>query len=131
MKIIVVDDNTSFRKGLITYLVDILNHTVIGEAENAEEFLSLPNIKDANIVLMDNCMPQLKGIEVSKQYLLRNPKLKIIMLTLQPELLTLKELVESGLCGCVDKKDIHFQLPKALNRVQKGDVFFPENLTIL
>jgi len=131
MKIIIVDDNTTFRKGIKIYLEDILNHTVIGEAANGKEFLSMPNLKDADIILMDNIMPQLKGIDASKQYLLRKPNLKIIMLTMQPELLTLKQLVESGLFGCVDKKEIHCQLQKAINCVQQGDVFFPDNLTIL
>jgi len=130
MTFIIVDDNATFRNGLKFYIEEVLNHKVIATAETGDEFLSIPNIYEADIVLMDNAMPIINGIDVSKIYLMYHPELKIIMLTQQPELLTLKQLIESGILGCVDKKEIENQLELAIKNVIEGKIFFSDELLI-
>jgi len=130
MNIIIVDDNATFRNGLKFYLEEILYYKVIAIAENGYEFLSLSNVNEVDIVLLDNSLPMITGVEISKNYLSQYPDIKIIMVTQQPEILTVKQIVESGLRGCVDKKDVVNQLDKAIKKVFEGKTYFSDGLLI-
>jgi len=130
MNIIIVDDNATFRNGLKFYLEEILCYKVIAIAENGYEFLSLSHVNEVDIVLLDNSLPMITGVEISKNYLSQYPDIKIIMVTQQPEILTVKQIVESGLRGCVDKKDVVNQLDKAIKKVFEGKTYFSDGLLI-
>lgn len=67
MKIIVVDDNKTFRDGITYYLENVLKHEVISTAENGTDFLHLNNAHEADIILMDVEMPGVNGIEAAKR----------------------------------------------------------------
>ena len=94
MNIIIVDDHKIFREGLRMYLEMQLEHNVIAEASNGKEFLDLPNIHKADIVFMDIEMPEMNGLEASKEVLKRYNYLKIIAITMYSNKAYLKDLIE-------------------------------------
>lgn len=130
LRIIIVDDNEIFRKGIEFYITSILKHYVIGFAENGDQFLNLPNVAEADVVLMDIEMPNLNGIEALKKYLWWNSEMKAIAVTSYEESVYLAELIGAGFRGCVLKKNIYNELSIALENVIQGKIFFPENIKI-
>ena len=131
MKFVVVDDNETFREGIIFYLENILNYKVIGKASNGREFLEQKQIlKDADIVLMDVQMPEIDGIEAVMKFLRFYQNTKIIAVTDFPNAVYLKELIYTGFKACVFKNRVFEDLPAAIENVIKGKLHFPENVRI-
>ena len=131
MKIIIVDDNKTFRDCLKYFLQKNLKHHVINEANNGVEFLKLENIYNADIILMDLQMPELNGIISTERVLWEMSHLKIIAITMFKDQAYLEELVSVGFKGCIFKNQIYEQLPVALEIVQMNKLYFPEHRLML
>ena len=130
MDIIIVDDHKIFREGLKMYLEMQLGHKVIAEASNGREFLDLPNIHKADIVLMDIEMPEMNGLEASKEVLKQYNYLKIIALTMYRDKAYLKDLIERGIRGFIPKTNTFENVHKVLNGVYKNQFCFPNDLKV-
>lgn len=130
MKIIIVDDNDTFKDGIKYFIEQIPNYTVIAEASNATEFLSLSNITNADIILMDIVMPETSGIEASQKILWQYNYLKIIAVTMFTNKAYLEELIDAGFKGCIYKAEIYNKLEKAIETVQNGKLYFSEEIMV-
>lgn len=128
LKIILVDDNATFRKALKTVLVQQFHVEIIGEAANADEFMNLLNLQQADIILMDVMMPGVDGITLTKNTLRVYNKLKIIAITMHYEQVYLLTLIEAGFVGCIFKNDIFNNVFEALETVSNGKLFFPKDI---
>jgi len=131
LKLIIVDDNETFRKGISFFVVTMLKHKLIAELGDGEQFLSLPNVVEADIVLMDIEMPNINGIEAIKKYLWMNRELKAIAITNYEETAYLTELIGAGFRGCVLKKNIYNELDNAIKDVIQGKVYFSEDIKVM
>jgi DNA-binding NarL/FixJ family response regulator len=124
LKIIIADDNDTFRKGLVFYIEQILGHTIIGEAGDGKQLIELPNLNQADVLLIDIEMPQLDGIETTKKLNWMFRTVRTIAITADSEKAYLTQLIGAGFNGFVAKKDIFNDLPNALECVMKDDYFF-------
>lgn len=125
-----VDGNVQFRTNLKTYIESDLGCKVIGEASNGRNFLELPNIASADIILMDIAMDEMNGIEATKRALWVHSHLKIIALTMLTEKIYLVQLIEAGFKGCVFKQDVFNHLPVALKTVMEGKLYIPKKIPL-
>ena len=130
MKIIVVDDNKTFRDAIKDYLENYLGHNVIWEGSSGEEFLDEAPAHMADIILMDIEMHRVNGIDATHAINIRVPWAKIIAVTMNIEKIFLLQLIENGFKGCVSKSEIAEKLEIALNRVNSGQLFFPNYIKI-
>lgn len=130
MNIIIVDDHKIFREGIKMYLEMQLGHAVIAEASNGKEFLKLTNIHKADIVLMDIEMPEMGGLEASKEVLKQYNYLKIIAITMYQDKAYLKDLIEKGIRGFIHKSSAFNKFKKILNEVYENQFCFPNNLKV-
>lgn len=129
MKIVLVDDNKQFRESLKLYVEGHLNHEVVGEAEDGKNFLKQLNLQ-ADIILMDINMPNLGGMEATKQGIWSNKNLKIIAVSQYKENVDLQQLIGVGFKGFVSKTNLFRDLNNAINTVNDGGYFFPEELKL-
>lgn len=130
LKIIMVDDNVQFRTNLKKYLECNLECVIIGEASDGVEFLELPRISLADIILMDIAMEEMDGMEATKRAIWSYSHLKIIAITMHMEKVYLRQLIESGFRGCVFKPDIYSQLFTAIETVLDGKIYMPDNIQL-
>jgi DNA-binding NarL/FixJ family response regulator len=130
MKTIIVDDNVSFRSSLKDYIENKLGYEVIAEASDGIDFLGLPNLSDADMILMDIAMETMDGFEATKLALWRYPHLKIIAVTMYSEKVFLVKLIQTGFKGCVFKPEIFDSLHKAIQTVIEGEYYIPDNMSI-
>jgi len=128
IKIVIVDDNESFRSAMKQFLEIELGHKVIGEAENGQQFLELKEAHFADIVLMDLNIPVLDGYKTTLQWIWINPQAKVIAVTMFTEKAYLKSLVESGFKGCVIKSNLYSELDKAIKAVMNKKMYFDLSL---
>lgn len=129
-KAILVDDNEPFRKAIKNLLVYEFGAKIIGEASNGEEFNSLENIHEADIIFMDIMMPDINGIALTQKALWRYPHLKIIAITMHSDKVYIKSLIEAGFKGCILKTDLVSGISKALQHVLKGGLYFPSEMNL-
>jgi two-component system response regulator NreC len=130
LKIILVDDNLSFRKAIKSLLVEQYNSRIIGEAGNADEFWKINNIYSADLILMDVMMPKVNGIELTNKILWQNKHMKVIAVTMHVDKIYLTTLIEAGFVGCIFKDDLVKSLKTTIDTVMNGRFSFPGNILI-
>ena len=117
IKVVLVDDHVMLRNGL-AILIGNLGYTVLFECSNGKELqrkIESQNLPD--IVLMDINMPEMDGIEATKQLKQLFPTIKILMLTMHSEPRFIKECLEVGAKGYVLKNISKDDLIKAVETV--------------
>ncbi len=130
MKIIIVDDSKDYREGLRFYLDKLGGYEIIAEFSDGEDLLNYTEIYSADLVLMDMVMPKIDGFKASQQLIQRYPKIKILAITMFSEETYLLDLIEYGIKGCVFKFNIFDELPKAIETITHGKLYFPDAILL-
>ena len=99
IKIILADDHKIVRNGLRSLLEKQRKLEVIAEAENGKQAIELVKKHKPDCVLMDISMPELNGIEATRQIIRENPATKIIALSMHYEKRFVSEILKAGAKG--------------------------------
>ena len=99
IKIALVDDHALFRNGLRGLIDGKHNCRVVAEANDGADFLANDEAMSADIVFMDIAMPNLSGDKATALALERNPRLKIICLSMFGDEKYYSQMVEAGAKG--------------------------------
>jgi DNA-binding NarL/FixJ family response regulator len=127
LRLVVVDDHSLFRRGLVSLLVDMPEFKVIGEAGNGQEALSVIAELKPDIVLLDLNMPVMDGIETVAALRRAASEQRILMLTISQDDEDLLAAIRAGADGYLLKNTEPDELRKALLRVSQGQsVLSPE-----
>jgi DNA-binding NarL/FixJ family response regulator len=124
IKILVADDHTLFRQGVIRLLEDHKEYQVIAEAENGADlidkyFFSLPDI-----ILADIAMPNLTGIQAVEEILKRDRNAKALFLSMYDTEEYVYQVIKSGGKGLINKNILDEELLLAINKVNSGIRYF-------
>jgi len=122
----IADDHKIFRQGLRLVLQDDPELHCIGEAANGLELLELLAVQEPAIVLLDLKMPDMDGIEATKQIRLRFPEVKIIMLTMHNDESLILHMMELGVNGYLIKNADAAEIIKAMHVVAETNYYFNE-----
>ena len=90
IKIFLVDDHQIVRDGIKSLLLDSSEISIVGEALNGAELMGkLESIKP-DVILMDISLPEISGIELTKQVTQKFPEIKVVILSMytQEEFIT-------------------------------------------
>jgi DNA-binding NarL/FixJ family response regulator len=123
VRIFVVDDNAMIRSYLRNVLEKRDQWVVVGEAEDGRRALEKWNELSPELVVMDFVMPEMNGLEASRQMTKRHPEASILMVTVDPSQQLAQEAQKAGAKGLVTKSD----LPSLMNAVEallKGKTYF-------
>lgn len=82
IRVAIVDDHTLFREGLITLIDAAPDMQIVGDAGTGVEAVDLALEQRPDVILMDIMMPELNGIQATRQILEQQPETGIIMLTM-------------------------------------------------
>lgn len=127
-KIILVDDQPLYRNVVKTVLKSIGNISIIGEASTGKEFLELIKTQKPDIVFMDIEMPEMDGIEATRQALKIHPDLAIIGLSMYENKRYIDELINSGARGYLLKLSDNDKLLENILKHPKAEIFYSEKL---
>ncbi|MFQ5455146.1 MAG: response regulator [Nitrospirota bacterium] len=121
MRILVVDDHTLFRKGIIGLLEKQDDMEVVGEAINGVDGVEKAKELKPDVVLMDLMMPKMNGIKAAKAIKKEMSDIDIIMLTVSEDDENLFEAVKAGAKGYILKNVEPEQLVKSIGFLFKGE----------
>jgi len=130
MKIILIIDQEIIDQGLGNFIKYKLGHEIVGEFPCGESVISSNLCFKTDIIMIDLAKPFRKAFEASKKIIWINPKIKILGMVKQIEDVFLKPLIEAGFKGCILKQDIFQELPKAIEKISKNRLHFPEKIDI-
>ncbi len=131
LRILVADDHSIVRKGIINSLLSNFPHAVIGEAENAGEVLSQMNKSIWDLLILDISMPGRSGLEVLKDVKTSNPKTPVIIFSMYPEDQFAVRSIKAGASAYLSKDTSAKELEKAIKGILTGDHFFTPSVTAL
>ena len=122
ISVLIVDDHGIVRQGLRTYLALLADIEIIGEAENGLEAVQQVRILQPDIVLMDLEMPEMNGVEATRQILALNERTKVIVLTSFSDDELVFPAIEAGATGYFLKDVDPAELHQAIQAVHAGEV---------
>ena len=128
VNIMITDDHSMIREGLISLLELDGGIDVIAEAVDGEDCLEkLEHIKP-DVLLLDINMPKMNGLEVLKNLKARKSKIKVLVLTVHNEVEYLLKAVDIGVNGYLLKDSESAELKKAINTVVNGENYIQPSL---
>jgi two-component system response regulator NreC len=117
IKIILADDHQIVRQGLRTLLAAEPDMEVVAEADNGRAVLKLAQELVPNVVIMDISMPDMNGIEATRQILADSPGVKVIALSMHSDSLFVLNMLKAGASGYLLKDCALEELVKAIRTV--------------
>ncbi len=124
LKVYIVDDHSLFREGLMFLLRNSKHISEINEAENGRIFLDAIKTYKPDVVLMDIDMPEMNGIEATKEALELIPDLNIIALSMYSDENFYTEMIEAGAKGFLIKNSPFSDVETAIMEVYNGRNYF-------
>jgi DNA-binding NarL/FixJ family response regulator len=123
-RILIADDHEIVRQGIRTILQVRPEWEICGEAKNGRQAIQLAKELHPHVIILDVSMPILGGLVAADDIQKMNPKIKILIFTMD-ESKSLRTLVQRcGVRGIVVKSQASRDLVEALDRLLAGDTFF-------
>lgn len=127
IRILVVDDHTLFRRGLTALLSRDRGLCVVGDAADAGQALRKAQELQPDLILLDNHLPGVNGVDALPALLEAAPQARILMLTVSEDENDLAAALRGGAAGYLLKTIEGHALADAITRAMQGDsVVAPE-----
>lgn len=127
VRLMVVDDHNLFRRGLMALLARDPRIQVVAEARDAGEALKLGAQHQPDVILLDNHLPGVHGVEALPQLCATVPRARILMLTVSEDANDLAQALARGAAGYLLKTVEGDELVEAVLRARQGEsVLSPE-----
>jgi DNA-binding NarL/FixJ family response regulator len=130
IRVLVVDDQELFRRGITMLLAAEPGIEVVGEAGDGIEGVELAESSAPDVVLLDVRMPRRSGIEACLAIKESVPSAKILMLTMSDEEADLYEAVKSGASGYLLKDSSIDEVAQAVRVVADGQSLISPSMAV-
>jgi len=123
IKVLLADDHKIVRDGLRTLLENHPEITVVGEAEDGRETVQLAQKLAPAVVIMDIAMPDLNGIEATRQIISEHPHIKVVALSMHSDRRFVSEMLKAGASAYLLKDCAFEELVNAILTVMKNKIY--------
>jgi two-component system, NarL family, response regulator NreC len=123
IRIMLVDDHQVIRTGLKSFLETQPDFQVVGEAGNGREAIERALELRPDIVLMDITMPEMDGLEATRQLKKLWPECVVLSLTVHEDKYYFMEMLAAGASGYLTKQAASDELVQAIHTVAQGNVY--------
>jgi len=129
IRILLADDHKITREGLRSLLDNQQDMEVVAEAEDGRTAVSLVREVVPSVVIMDVSMPDLNGVEATRQIIAQFPDVKIIALSMHSDTLFVTEMLKSGASGYLLKDCAFEELAAAIRVVVAGKTYLSPSVS--
>lgn len=123
IKVLIADDHSLVREGIIAFLRLCEDMEVVGEASDGLEAVEKAEKLKPDIVLLDINMPKLGGLEATLEIKRKVPDVKILILTQYDDREYISRLLRAGVSGYILKKAAGSELINAIRAVKRGELY--------
>jgi len=128
MKIVLADDHSLFREGLKSLIQEHPDLEIVGETGNGRDAVKLCRELWPDIVIMDVAMPELNGIEATRQIVNECPGIKIIAVSMHSSRRFVVDMLQAGASGYLLKDCAFQELSMAISAVQSSQVYLSPSI---
>ncbi|WP_296384371.1 response regulator transcription factor [Winogradskyella sp.] len=127
-KLAITDDHVMVLKGIESLLENTSEIEVVATYCNAQETIDGLETNIPDVLLLDINLPDINGIDLSKQLLKKYPELKIIALTNFDDISFVKRMLKNGVHGYLLKNTDKVELITALKTVLSGELYIQKKI---
>ena len=121
--ILLADDHVMFREAVKRIIESIADAEVVGEASDGFELLELLKKLSPQLVVLDISMPNLRGLEATREIKNINPAVKVLILTMHKDNEYVDFAFSAGAEGYLLKEDSQSELLLAIDTLRKGGTY--------
>jgi PAS domain S-box-containing protein len=122
--VLLVDDHQITRQGIRSLLEECSDIVIIAEAGGGAEAVKLARKHLPDVVVMDAAMPDMNGIEATRQITAEHPEIKVVALSMHDESQYVLEMLRAGASGYLLKDCAQEDLAQAIRAVHSQLTFF-------
>ncbi|MDE3067993.1 MAG: response regulator transcription factor [Verrucomicrobiota bacterium] len=124
IRVLLADDHTVVRQGLRVLLEAESDIVVVGEAETGRQAVQQAKKLVPDVVVMDIAMPNLNGLEATRQIVKEVPSAKLLVLSSYNDDEYVHQVTEAGATGYLLKQTAATDLINAVRETRNGNAFF-------
>ncbi len=128
IKLIIADDHTLVRAGIYALLDSQKDIKVVAQSESGRDAVKLCRTHKPDVALLDLSMPDMDGLEATKQILSENPAIRVLILTMYENEEYATRALNAGASGFIVKSVSPEELPDAIRKVFSGDVYITHSM---
>jgi DNA-binding NarL/FixJ family response regulator len=129
LRILIVDDHAVVRRGVRSLLESQPGWEISGEAATGREAVDMAKRLQPDIVVMDLSLPELNGLDATRQILKESPCSEILMLTMHHSEELARNVLQAGARGYVLKSDADQSLIAAIESLRQHKPFLTSAVT--
>jgi two-component system response regulator NreC len=130
-RLLLVDDHVVVRQGLRMLLENEADFEIVGEADSVSQALIELNRLSPDVVIMDIGLPDMSGIEGTREIKRRSPGTAVVALTIHEDEEYFFKMLEVGASGYVPKRAAPDELITAIRTAAQGEVYLYPSLAKL
>ncbi len=129
-RVLIADDHKMMREGLRSLLEDRKDEfECVGEAEDGYQATTMAKALRPDIVIMDIAMPNLNGIDATREIKAGLPEAKVIVLSMHANRAYVLQVLQAGASAYLLKDAAFEELSTALNAARKGEMYLSRGIT--
>jgi len=128
-KVLLVDDHEIMREGMSALLRKYSEFEVIGLASDGREAIEMVAQLHPDVVIMDVGMPNLNGVDATRQLISAHPNLKIMALSAHSDGSVVVKMIRAGAAGYMLKESAFEELVEGLNTLMEGKTFLCKKIS--
>src|SRR5688500_13776812 len=129
LRIVVVDDHSVVRRGVRALLESQSGWEAVGEATTGREAVDLVKRLQPDVVVMDLSLPDLNGLDATRQILKDSPRTEVLVLTMHHSEGLVHDVLQAGARGYVLKSDADASLISAVDALRRHKPFLTGKVT--
>ena len=131
LRIFLADDHEVVRSGIRSILNTQPGWEICGEAANGREAVEKVATLKPDVVVIDIGMPELNGLEATRQIIKAHETAKVLILTVHESHQVVREVLDAGARGYILKSDAGRDLISAVQALQRNKTFFTSKVAEL
>lgn len=129
IKIVIADDHQMFADGLRSILETEADMQVVGTAQNGRKLLQLLDAIDTDVVIMDVSMPDMDGIDATRELAKTHPEVSVLGLSMHTDRHFISSMLRAGALGYVLKNTGKQELVLGIRKVYEGETYLSEEVS--
>ena len=129
VRILLADDHTVMREGLRAALEHQPTFEVVGEAADGSQATNLAASLSPDVVVMDIAMPNLNGVEATRQMVSKHPAISVVILSMYSDETYVMRALKAGARAYLLKDSAFTDLIRAIESVSQGKSYFSPKIS--
>ena len=123
-RLVIIEDQTAIREMLVELLTPDRNYKLVGQSGDGQEGLQMCLDLKPDVVILDAKLPSLNGVDLLRRLIKRLPALRVLVFSGHENPVIVREMLEAGAHGFVEKTAGFLDFKKGLATVASGGTYF-------